>query len=73
MELGDAFGQFPWRWAAVLLARNAKAVFSEAKEEWHVVTTVLDKLDTSSREGKLFSHTRWQNYRELIIKAEFPS
>lgn len=70
LELKDAYGQFPWRWAAVLLARNAPAVFAQAKLEWKFVTQCVDKLDPTSREAKQFSHTRWQPYRELMVKAE---
>lgn len=61
---------FPWRCAAALLGKNLQAVLSEMRAEWDFVLSVLDPLVSNSRFHKMFAHTRYQCYRDLMTKAE---
>ena len=69
-ELKHFFHGFPWRAAAALLEKNVPTILGEMKQEWEFVLACTDKL-MNTKAQRLFQHTLYQPYRDLMTKAEY--
>lgn len=61
----------PWRVCTAIDPRELPALLEFMKEEWKFVTSVIDTLDSKDQLWRLFSHTRWQVYRDVMTKGEY--
>jgi hypothetical protein len=68
-DLRHFFMAHPWRAACGLLESNLATILGEMKLEWQFVVECLDKL-MDDRIVRMFQHTLYQPYRDLMTKAE---
>ena len=69
-ELDSYHQAFPWKIVATIDAGSVAGVLSEMKKAWEFTTAFLDGLPKTDKLFTLMQFTRYQAYRDAMVKAE---
>ncbi|CAE6950908.1 unnamed protein product [Symbiodinium sp. CCMP2592] len=69
-DLDAVYRSFPWASIACLHESSKAATLQSMRMEWEFVRDCIDKLPSQHELYWLFSFTRYQAYRDVMIKAE---
>lgn len=69
-ELDEQAAHFPWRSCAAMSAGARAETLSAMRQEWSFCNRFIDTLQPGSQLHTQLGVTRYQPYRDLMIKAE---
>ena len=70
-DLDAVYRSFPWACIACLRESSKAATLQSMRMEWEFVRDCIDKLPSQHELYWLFSFTRYQACRDVMIKAEY--
>lgn len=71
-EVDSYHRTYPWKVVGMMDPASASMILGDMQKTWEFCLSYLDALSPGDKLYDMFSFTRWQAFRDVMIKAEHP-